>query len=125
MSRAKKGKSSGKRGKKDVFLYNKGDCVAVKGENKTTDIVVINQDVKSTETAIKILPMKRVDKNYFLTPKDDSKEAWVYARKIIGRVSLEPTENNRCFMLSAKEESRIQKGKDLESEGEVNISKIR
>jgi len=108
-----------------VLLYDKGDCVAVKGENKTTDIVVINQNVKSTETAIKILPMKRVNKNYFLTPKDDSKEAWVYARKIIGRVSLEPTENNRCFILPAKEESRIQKGKDLEPEGEVNISKIR
>jgi hypothetical protein len=126
MKKAKKGKLSGKHGKKkDVLLYNKGDCVAVKGDNKTIDIVVINQNVKSTETAIKTLPMKRIDKNYYLTPKDEDKEAWVIVRKIIGCVSLEPTENKRCFMLSEKEGSRIQKGKDLEPEGEVNMNKIR
>lgn len=126
MPKGKKGKSSIKRKRgKDTITFNKGDCVAVKGDTKEPNIVVINQDVKATETTIKAIPMERVDKGYFLYPKDNSKEAWVYVRDILGGVSLEATENGRCFLLAKEEEGRIQKNKNSEPQGEININKIR
>lgn len=126
MKRGKRSKTTTKRGrgKKDTVLYSSGDCVAIRGDSKALDVAVLGQDVKSAETAIKVVPMERVSPGYFLFPRDGS-EAWTNVRKVVGTVALERTENPRCFALSREEEARVQRGRDLEPPGEVNIHKIR
>ena len=89
--------------KSQAKSYNHGDFIAATTESEGFEIIVV-EDIQGQN--LKIIPLTNLGKGYYLYPKNDRREAWVNAQRVIGSVSLLPTENKRCCMLTEEENNR-------------------
>ncbi len=122
-SKRKDTEKKGRAGARDKG-YSADDFVlldAEEGGEGSLDLALVVDEVSVHAKTATVIRLKRLDKDFFALPKDETK---VSVSDIRGKVAVQKTGEDDCFKLAEGESQRIQEQED-ELEGECNMKKIR